>query len=230
LQHSLTAKYLFISVAQFNGLMDARRSAAGHGRATAKIIFRNNIDFHRRISTAIQDLPGMNVSNVAHDNVLIILILFRQAPENGFQALIFALQRNNVPIVLQSQFQQLFFDGIGPIRPDLPFVVGLPGEGFYSVELLELSRVRCLPEPDAYAVRSVAFGTEPADRAVRYQSAFIDDDDAVAEGFYLLENMRRKKDGLIFAQLPDHVANVDDLIRIETAGGFVQDEHFRIVQ
>jgi len=32
-----------------------------------------------------------------------------QVPENIFQALIFTLQRNNVPIVLQSQLQQLFF-------------------------------------------------------------------------------------------------------------------------
>src|SRR5579863_4754709 len=38
--------------------------------------------------------------------------------------------------------------------------------------------------------------------------------------------MRGEKDGLVFTQLSDDVADLDDLVRIQSAGGLVQDQDF----
>src|SRR5580700_5147562 len=42
--------------------------------------------------------------------------------------------------------------------------------------------------------------------------------------------MRGEKDGLVFTQLSDDITDLDDLVRIQPAGGFVQDQHFGFVK
>gem|GEM_PF-6289317 len=81
-------------------------------------------------------------------------LLLGQAPEDRLQASVFALQRNNVPIVLQSQFQQLFFHLVGLFRLQLPFLVSDCQDRLYSFSACNLAgssvsrkATRMVPDP-----------------------------------------------------------------------------------
>src|SRR5579862_517966 len=50
------------------------------------------------------------------------------------------------------------------------------------------------------------------------QFAFGDDDDALADGFDLGQDVRRKNDGVVARQTLDQVPGFDDLVGIETGG------------
>ena len=68
------------------------------------------------------------------------------------------------------------------------------------------------------------------DGAIGDQLAFVDDQNAVANGGDLLQDVGGEDDGLLAAQLLDEVSDLDDLVRIEAAGGLVEDEHFGRMQ
>ena len=42
--------------------------------------------------------------------------------------------------------------------------------------------------------------------------------------------MRGKKDGLILSKTTDHISDLYDLVRVQPAGRFVENEDFRLVQ
>ena len=60
-------------------------------------------------------------------------------------------------------------------------------------------------------------------------AAVRDDDGARADLVHLFQNVRRDDDQLVFAELIDQTPNLVLLIRIESVGGFVENQHLRIV-
>ena len=59
--------------------------------------------------------------------------------------------------------------------------------------------------------------------------ALVDDDDALAGLRHLGEDVRAEDDRVVAGQLLDELARLDDLLRVEAGGRFVEDEHVGIV-
>ena len=60
--------------------------------------------------------------------------------------------------------------------------------------------------------------------------ALVQDDDVRADGLDLLEDMGREDDRLALAQGADELADLDDLVGVETRRGLVEDEDGRVVE
>ena len=58
--------------------------------------------------------------------------------------------------------------------------------------------------------------------------SLVYDDDAVAYRLNLGQNVRRKNDGMILAEVLDEVAYLNDLLRVETDGRLVENKHLRV--
>jgi len=59
-------------------------------------------------------------------------------------------------------------------------------------------------------------------------SSAIDDEHALANHRNLRQDMRAQKDRVLVSKGFDHPPNLDDLLRVESYGGFVENEHWRI--
>jgi len=73
------------------------------------------------------------------------------------------------------------------------------------------------------------FALRASDGNVRVDRAADDDDGPTAHRFDLRKNVGRKDDGLRSTEIADHVADLEDLIRVETRGGFVEDQDRGVV-
>ena len=62
---------------------------------------------------------------------------------------------------------------------------------------------------------------------IRNDFTLMNDDHPIADGFHFLQNMGRKKNGAVPTIILYHIADLDNLIRIETRGRFIQYQHFR---
>ncbi|MEY3457487.1 MAG: hypothetical protein RL215_644 [Planctomycetota bacterium] len=75
-----------------------------------------------------------------------------------------------------------------------------------------------------FVLAEVGRGTIEDDAAV------IDEDDATADGADFLEDVRGEQNGFGFGKFEDEIANALDLVGIEPAGGFVEDEHIGVME
>ena len=80
------------------------------------------------------------------------------------------------------------------------------------------------------ALRAVHVEAEVFLDLIHHDVAFIDDDHPVAHGLNFLHDMAGEQDGLFAAQLLDQLSDLHDLVGIESAGGFVQNQYIGIVQ
>ncbi len=67
-------------------------------------------------------------------------------------------------------------------------------------------------------------------RIARLDSSLVNDDDAAASHLHFRENVRRKQNGVLFAQVLDQLAHLADLVWIEADGRFVENEKIGLVQ
>src|ERR1019366_8459102 len=67
------------------------------------------------------------------------------------------------------------------------------------------------------------------DRILSDQFALADDDDAFAGLLHLAQNVRAEDDGVLAREGLQQLADFDDLLGVETAGGLIQDQHIRVV-
>ena len=58
----------------------------------------------------------------------------------------------------------------------------------------------------------------------------INKDHSTAKILHFLQNVRRQQNCFGFSKVPDQLPDADKLIRIETAGRFVENENIRVVQ
>ena len=65
-------------------------------------------------------------------------------------------------------------------------------------------------------------------RVVRHQTPAGENQDFVADGRNLGQDVAGKDDGVVFAELPNQLANLDDLSGVETRGGLIQYDHLRV--
>ena len=65
--------------------------------------------------------------------------------------------------------------------------------------------------------------------SVKDEPALADHQDAIGHGLHLLQDVCAEQDGLGFSQIADQLACFVQLVGIEAASGFVEDEHFGIV-
>jgi len=66
LEHAFAQVAALVAVAQFHGLVLARGSAAGHGRAAYDAFVRDDVHFQRGIAPAVEDLSGNDFVDVRH--------------------------------------------------------------------------------------------------------------------------------------------------------------------
>ena len=62
-----------------------------------------------------------------------------------------------------------------------------------------------------------------------HQLAFGDDHHQLAGLLHLGQDVGAEDDGMLRGQVLDHFAGLDDLVRIESAGGLIQDQNVRVV-
>src|SRR5579863_677623 len=152
--------------------MDTGGSAAGYGGAAAVIVLRHYVYFNGWITPAVKDLSCMDVGNVAHDDWSICLIIWSvysiicQLAEDFLQASVFALQRNNVPIVPQSHLHQLFLNFIRRRGLQFPVTVGHLADGTDVGKLFQHDGPGCFAESDTDRIGPRVKCPQPADRAV----------------------------------------------------------------
>jgi hypothetical protein len=63
LENSLAEISAFVAVPEFEGFIDARRSAGRNSRPPPGTVFEPDFDLDGRISPGIQDLPGVDLFN-----------------------------------------------------------------------------------------------------------------------------------------------------------------------
>ena len=56
----------------------------------------------------------------------------------------------------------------------------------------------------------------------------VDNENALADGGNLLQNVGGENDGSVLAQILDNVSYLDDLLGVETDGGLVKDKYFGV--
>jgi hypothetical protein len=76
--------------------------------------------------------------------------------------------------------------------------------------------------------RRAALLRERLHRALGDELASVDDDDARAARLHLRQDVRREEDSVLGAELFDDVADVADLVRVETCRGLVEHEERRL--
>ena len=64
---------------------------------------------------------------------------------------------------------------------------------------------------------------------VCYDLALVDDYDPVADRLDLLQYVRGENDGVISSEVTDEVTDLDDLLRVKTNRGLVEDDDGRVV-
>ena len=67
LQHALAEITRLVPITLFMGLIRTRRSARRDCRAAERAIFQRHINFDGWVASAIQDFPGMDVDDLAHE-------------------------------------------------------------------------------------------------------------------------------------------------------------------
>ena len=60
--------------------------------------------------------------------------------------------------------------------------------------------------------------------------ALVDDDHAVANRLDFLHDVRRQKNSFVLSGIFDHRADLDQLVRIESCGGLIEDQYIGVVQ
>ena len=104
------------------------------------------------------------------------------------------------------------------VRPDHAGYVVQRGENL-SLRTADLDAVQTVFLHHAGDILRLLIGNE---------TALVDDDDAVADGLHLGKDMGGEDNGVIGAQVADQVADLDDLLRVQTDGGLVKDQHLGI--
>ncbi len=66
-------------------------------------------------------------------------------------------------------------------------------------------------------------------RTVGDHPSVIDDENPLADGFDFGQDVGRQDHGVVLSELGNELTNLDDLVGIETDGGFIEDEHRRLV-
>ena len=66
-------------------------------------------------------------------------------------------------------------------------------------------------------------------QGIGHKHAFVDDDHMVAHRLHLLHDVGGEQHGAVLAVGADKFADFNELVRIETGGGLVQNQHFGVV-
>lgn len=153
----------------------------------------------------------------------------RQGAEDRLQASIFDVQRNNVKSFLQSELKDLFLQDIRIFRFELPLVRAGSGVANDTGQGRPFHFVQVFPElnGDRGAIRSLP---DLLERIVGHHMSLMDDDHPLADRFHLGEDMGGEEDGLILSLLTNDLPDLEDLVRVETGGGFVEDQHVGVVE
>ena len=77
--------------------------------------------------------------------------------------------------------------------------------------------------------RQTVLVTQRRQVAIGQQSTLIDDEDAVADGLHIGDDVGGEQDGTIRTQPPEQLTEGHHLQWIEAMGGFVQQQHGRVV-
>ena len=77
LQHALAEVQPLVAVAQLHRLMRTRRRARRDGGAAEAAVLQQDVDLHRRIAAAVEDLPAMHVDDCGHVMILLAFGLAR---------------------------------------------------------------------------------------------------------------------------------------------------------
>ena len=66
-------------------------------------------------------------------------------------------------------------------------------------------------------------------RAVRHESAFVDNEDTVAGGFDFRQDVGADNDGLFLSDFFDEFSDFNDLVGVQPGGRFIKDEYLGVV-
>src|SRR5690606_1940357 len=76
---------------------------------------------------------------------------------------------------------------------------------------------------------SRCLATQRVGSSVGNDLTLVNDEDSIASRFYFRKDVRTKDYGLFAPQLADELSNLDDLVRVQSRGRFIQDQHLRVV-
>ena len=85
--------------------------------------------------------------------------------------------------------------------------------------------VHAQPQP----FRPAHHGGQPVDAVLGDDPALMDDDHALAHHAHLGQDVAGQENGAVLAQLPDQLARLRHLDRVDADGRLIENQHFRIV-
>ena len=101
------------------------------------------------------------------------------------------------------------------------------GHLFYSLQ--RSGKVEVLRQLDAHGAEQTRTGLQLLRRAIGHDSTRCDDDGAGAHGADFFEDVGGDDDDAVTGEVADELANVVFLVGVEAVGGFVENQHFGVM-